>query len=63
LGLKECSESAFDADPDSAFLFDADPDQDSTFHSDADPDPTFHLIRIRILPLTFPQIWTFNAPI
>ncbi len=47
-----------DADPDPAFRFDADPDP--TFHSDADQDPetTFQLmrIRIRIIPLTFPQI-------
>ncbi len=52
----------FDADPEPepAFHYGADPDP--TFHSDTDPDPdpTYNLTRIwiRILPLTFFQIWT-----
>ena len=49
----------FDVDPDSAFHFDA--DMDPIFHSDADPDPTFQMMRIRILPLAFPLIWTLQG--
>jgi hypothetical protein len=51
----------FDPDPDPAFYFDADPDP--IVHSYADPDPTFSLmwIRMRILPLTFFQIWTLQC--
>jgi hypothetical protein len=58
-----------DADP----TFHSDVDTDPTCHCDADMDPNFqfffpdpkpllNLTRIRILPLTFPQIWTLNAP-
>ncbi len=52
-----------DADPDSAYHFDAEPDPDPTFHYDPDPDTTFNLLRnrIRILPLTFSQIWTLQC--
>jgi hypothetical protein len=44
----------------------ADPDPASHFDADADPDPTFtilpfNLIRIPVLPLNFPQIWTLQC--
>jgi hypothetical protein len=38
-----------------------DADQDPTFHPDADPILLFNLMRIRILPLTFCQIWTLQC--
>jgi hypothetical protein len=46
-----------DADP--AFHFEADP----TFHFDADPESPFNLMRIRILPLAFFQIWNLQCSI
>jgi hypothetical protein len=51
----------FYADPFLAFHFDPDPDPNPRVPFYSDTDPTFNLMRIRILPFTFSQIWTLQC--